>query len=218
MIFNGPAATPAICNRLRCRHPPIVHSDLRRRDGLCGRSGQPRSPGVGGCGVQGVLRHQVILVPAGSRPGGDRGGWTELSSDGGASEEGRRRIQRPEGTRERSERRERGPRARASAESIERAQRTHLEQIRAAGLVHQASERPAENIERVLPVAAALRPLLPGGVLRRGSTVALPPGPAAGSTSLLFALLAEASAAGSWCALVGLPHLGLVSAAEVGLE
>jgi hypothetical protein len=38
-----------------------------------------------------------------------------------------------------------------------------------------------------------------------------------GSTSLLFTLLAEASAAGSWCAVVGLPRLGLVAAAEAGL-
>jgi hypothetical protein len=40
---------------------------------------------------------------------------------------------------------------------------------------------------------------------------------AIGSTSLLFALLAEASAAGSWCAVVGLPRLGLVAAAETGV-
>jgi hypothetical protein len=33
----------------------------------------------------------------------------------------------------------------------------------------------------------------------------------------LFTLLAEASAAGSWCAVVGLPRLGLVAAAEAGL-
>jgi hypothetical protein len=34
---------------------------------------------------------------------------------------------------------------------------------------------------------------------------------------LLFALLAEASTAGSWCAAVGLPQLGLVAAAEAGV-
>jgi hypothetical protein len=42
------------------------------------------------------------------------------------------------------------------------------------------------------------------------------PGPV-GATSLLLAVLAEASAAGSWCAVVGLPRLGLVAAAEAGL-
>lgn len=64
----------------------------------------------------------------------------------------------------------------------------------------------------VLPVAGPLRSLLPGGGLRRGGTVAV-----SSAGSLLFALLAEASAQGSWCALVGLPGLGLVAAEESGL-
>ena len=89
-----------------------------------------------------------------------------------------------------------------------------LAEIRAAGLVRHASEHgDRDSVERSLPVAAGLRPLIPGGHLRRGSTVAVAPG----STSLLLALLAEASAAGSWCAVVGLPHLGLVAAAEAGV-
>lgn len=92
-----------------------------------------------------------------------------------------------------------------------------LAEIRAAGLVRRASEHaePAA-VERGLPLAPALRPLFPGGALRRGSTVALAPSNA-GQTSLLFALLAAASAAGSWCAAVGLPDLGLVAAAEAGV-
>ena len=65
---------------------------------------------------------------------------------------------------------------------------------------------------RMLPVLPALAGLLPGEGLRRGSTVAV-----AGSTSLALALLAGPSAAGSWCAAVGLPSLGLVAAAEVGV-
>ncbi|MEJ2862228.1 hypothetical protein [Actinomycetospora flava] len=65
----------------------------------------------------------------------------------------------------------------------------------------------------VLPVAAPLAGLLPDGGLRRGSTVAV-----AGSTSLLLAVLAEASRAGSWCAVVGLPDLGVQAAAEAGLD
>jgi len=64
---------------------------------------------------------------------------------------------------------------------------------------------------RVLPVAAPLEPLLPDG-LRRGSVVAVE-----GSTSLALAVLAGPSAAGSWCAAVGLPSLGLVAAAELGV-
>jgi hypothetical protein len=85
-----------------------------------------------------------------------------------------------------------------------------LAQIRAAGIVRGANERA--GVEQALPVSAALRPLLPGAILRRGATVAV-----TGSTSLLFTLLAEASRAGSWCAAVGLPRLGLVAAAEAGI-
>jgi hypothetical protein len=97
-----------------------------------------------------------------------------------------------------------------------------LAELRTAGLVRQASE-PAGGVERSLPVSAALRPLLPGGVLRRGGTVAVDPGAKPGgtglpgSTSLLFALVAEATATGSWCAAVGLPRIGLVAAAEAGV-
>jgi hypothetical protein len=91
---------------------------------------------------------------------------------------------------------------------------TRLAELRLAGLVRQASE-PVGRVEQSLPVSAPLRPLLPGGGLRRGGTVAIAAVP--GATSLLFALVAEASAAGSWCAAVGLPRLGLVAAAEVGV-
>lgn len=72
------------------------------------------------------------------------------------------------------------------------------------------------GLERVLPVAAALRPLFPDGGLRRGGTVAVTSA-VSRSRSLLFALLAESSTAGSWCAAVGLPDLGLVAAAEAGV-
>jgi len=67
--------------------------------------------------------------------------------------------------------------------------------------------------QRMLPVLPALAGLLPGGGLRRGSTVAV-----TGSTSLALALIAGASAAGSWCAAVALPSLGLVAAAEAGVD
>ncbi|MGH9247064.1 MAG: hypothetical protein ACRD29_22640 [Acidimicrobiales bacterium] len=71
--------------------------------------------------------------------------------------------------------------------------------------------------ERVLPVLPAFEGLLPGGQggLRRGSTVAV--AGAAGSTSLALALLAGASAAGSWAALAGLPSVGLPAAAGFGV-
>jgi hypothetical protein len=66
--------------------------------------------------------------------------------------------------------------------------------------------------ERLLPVVPALRPLLPGQGLRRGSTVAVNR-----SAALALALVAGASAAGSWVAAVGLPDLGVVAAAEAGI-
>ena len=68
---------------------------------------------------------------------------------------------------------------------------------------------------RVLPVVAPLAALLPGGGLRRGATVAVTG--AAGATSLMLALLAEASAGGAWAGVVGRPDLGLVAAAEAGI-
>jgi hypothetical protein len=81
------------------------------------------------------------------------------------------------------------------------------------------SVRPApvtESDGAVLPVAEPLARLLPAGGLRRGSTVALPAVP--GATSLLFALLAGASADGAWVGVVGRPGLGLLAAAEAGVQ
>ncbi|WP_285509328.1 hypothetical protein [Actinokineospora sp. NBRC 105648] len=65
---------------------------------------------------------------------------------------------------------------------------------------------------RVLPVREGLAELFPWGGLRRGGTVAV-----RGSAALLLSLLAEASAHGSWVAVVGLPDLGIVAAAELGI-
>ncbi|WP_233224028.1 hypothetical protein [Amycolatopsis sp. CA-128772] len=63
-----------------------------------------------------------------------------------------------------------------------------------------------------LPLAPALAKLVPGG-LRRGSTVSV-----AGSTALVFALLAEATSKGSWAAIIGVPEAGLAAAAELGVD
>jgi hypothetical protein len=89
-----------------------------------------------------------------------------------------------------------------------------------AELVRPASEADQPGAHRMLPVAAELGNLLPGGGLRRGSTVAVADGRAAragGGISLMLALLAAASRAGSWCAVVGLPALGALAAAETGI-
>ena len=67
-------------------------------------------------------------------------------------------------------------------------------------------------VGRVLPVRAELARLLPSRGLRRGSTVVV-----RGSTTVLLALLAEATAEGSWAAVVGMPDLGLLAAAELGV-
>lgn len=71
--------------------------------------------------------------------------------------------------------------------------------------------------ERRLPVLPALEPLLPLGALQRGSTVWIGADGVGGSTSLAFALLAEASRSGAWLAAVGVPSLGLVAADEAGI-
>jgi hypothetical protein len=90
-----------------------------------------------------------------------------------------------------------------------------------AELVRAAGETDAPGVHRMLPVVPELSGLLPGRGLRRGSTVAVAAGqaaPAGGSTSLLLALLAEASRTGSWCAVVGLPSLGALAAQESGID
>lgn len=85
------------------------------------------------------------------------------------------------------------------------------------GLVRPASE--PDGAHRTLPVLPELTALLPGRGLRRGSTVAVATGSPApyGGTSLVLALLAEASRSGSWCAVVGVPALGLLAAADIGV-
>lgn len=114
-----------------------------------------------------------------------------------------------------------GVRAVAAGHRADSAGRLEL----ARGLLRRMEDRSAaavravpvpESDGRLLPVAEPLARLLPAGGLRRGSTVALPPAPAA--TSLLLALLAEASAGGAWAAVVGRPGLGLVAAAEAGVR
>jgi hypothetical protein len=84
--------------------------------------------------------------------------------------------------------------------------------------------------ERLLPLPAALGELFPVG-LRHGSTVVVcarpsvtgdqgspdrPPFPQ-GARSLALALAATVTAGGSWCAMVGVPDLGILAAAELGV-
>lgn len=69
--------------------------------------------------------------------------------------------------------------------------------------------------EQALPVLPALESVLPNGALQRGFTVMVQGGP--GASSLALALAAGASRAGSWVAAVGIPSLGVASAAELGV-
>ena len=64
-------------------------------------------------------------------------------------------------------------------------------------------------------VPDALSVLLPSGLSRQTPTVIVP---GVGALSLLLALLAAPSRAGAWCAVVGIPEMGPVPAAEHGVD
>ncbi len=66
---------------------------------------------------------------------------------------------------------------------------------------------------RSLPTHPALGELLPGGALEAGGSYAV-----GDSTMLALALLQGPSAAGSWCAVVGVPDLGVEAAAGLGID
>ncbi len=66
--------------------------------------------------------------------------------------------------------------------------------------------------ERTLPTHPALASLLDGG-LREGAAYALAP-----SASLVLALLAPPTRAGSWCGVVGMPGLGIEAAEQHGVD
>ncbi|MCS6710643.1 hypothetical protein JSY14_00880 [Brachybacterium sp. EF45031] len=66
-----------------------------------------------------------------------------------------------------------------------------------------------------LPVPSALAALVPHGSLRAGSTVAVS---GEASTSLLLALAVAAAGEDAWCAIAGLPDLGLRAALDAGLD
>jgi hypothetical protein len=71
-------------------------------------------------------------------------------------------------------------------------------------------------VEHVLPVLGPLEPLFPGRGLPRGSVVEV--GGGTGATSVMLALAAGGTRAGSWMACVGLPQLGWEAAEEHGVD
>jgi hypothetical protein len=66
---------------------------------------------------------------------------------------------------------------------------------------------------RELPTSPALADLLPGGALAAGSAYSI-----IDSTTLALGLLQGPSAAGAWCAVVGMPDLGVEAAAGLGID
>lgn len=69
------------------------------------------------------------------------------------------------------------------------------------------------GVRELLPVRPPLDALFPGRGLARGSVVEVD-----GSVWLALAVASAASAAGSWCAVVGMPELGPAAAAESGVD
>ncbi len=66
---------------------------------------------------------------------------------------------------------------------------------------------------RSIPTLEAFAELLPGGALKQGASYSVE-----GSLTLLMALLAGPSAAGSWCGVVGVPEFGIEAAAGFGID
>src|SRR5699024_12549905 len=84
----------------------------------------------------------------------------------------------------------------------------------------RASPQPVEDsaddgLGTRLPVPGPLQTLFPRGSLRAGSSVAFE---GATSTSLLLSLAVAAAGEDSWCAIAGMPDLGLRSALDAGLD
>lgn len=67
--------------------------------------------------------------------------------------------------------------------------------------------------DRTLPTSTALGDLLPGGALVVGGSYAVD-----GSTALALELLREPSRSGMWCAIVGMPDVGVEAAAALGVD
>jgi hypothetical protein len=90
-----------------------------------------------------------------------------------------------------------------------------VREVAAAELVAPgfAGQRGAAPGESVLPVLPPLRGLLAAGGLQRGHVITT------GAWGLLcLALAAGASHSGAWCAVVGLPSLGVLAAVDLGLD
>ena len=92
-------------------------------------------------------------------------------------------------------------------EQASRAEQIHVLQERIRGMQRTRLDT------RTLPTSAALAELLPEGALAAGDSYVVE-----GSTALALELLREPSRAGSWCAIVGVPDLGVEAASAAGLD
>ena len=77
-----------------------------------------------------------------------------------------------------------------------------------------------------IPLHPLLRPLVPGGILARGTIVTAPPrggleSPAPGDGAVTYAtlaLVAGATAGGAWAGVVGFPNFGIAAASGLGAD
>ena len=92
-------------------------------------------------------------------------------------------------------------------EQASRAEQIHALQERIRGMQRTRLDT------RTLPTSATLGELLPEGALAAGDSYVVE-----GSTALALELLREPSRAGSWCAIVGIPDLGVEAASAAGLD
>jgi hypothetical protein len=87
------------------------------------------------------------------------------------------------------------------------------------GLQQRIRSMQATKLDsRLLPTHPALAELLPGGGLKQGAMYSVEPTGNEYGATLLLALLAGPSAAGSWCGVVGVPEFGIEAAASFGID
>lgn len=99
------------------------------------------------------------------------------------------------------------PTALPSTRTASRAQEVHRLRSEISRMQRRRSDVP------FLPLDPALEELLPDSGLRVGSSYSISPSP-----SLLGALLAAPSQKGSWCAIIGMPTIGVEAMSDLGVE
>lgn len=106
-----------------------------------------------------------------------------------------------------------GPRGHQPGPSVDQLRSS----LPAPALTALISAEAATSRERRLEVPAALATLLPQGGPRRGTTVGIAAGPVPGESTLALALVSTTSCSGRWVAVVGVPAMAPVAAAQLGV-